>query len=259
MANNIHKTAIVSPKAMLDENVFIGPYAYVGENVHLKNGVKIMHHASVYKDTTIGENSVVYPFASIGTEPQDLKYAGETAYLEIGKNNTIREYCDINFATGEGEKTVIGNNNLLMAYVHVAHNCIVGNHTVLANVAQLAGHVIIEDYAIIGGVVGVHQFCRIGQYAMVGASAMVNKDIVPYALIDSKGERVRTFNIIGLKRHGFTNEELDLIKSLYRIMFHSKLNTTQALERVRDELDANNKIIKYFIDFVENSQRGILG
>ncbi len=259
MPNNIHKTAIVSSKAILEDNIFIGPYAFIGEDVHLMNGVKIMHHASVYKNTTIGEGSIIFPFASIGTEPQDLKYAGETAYLEIGKNTTIREYCDINFATGEGEKTIIGDNNLLMAYVHVAHNCVIGHNTVLANVAQLGGHVTIEDYAIIGGVVGIHQFCRIGKYALVGASTLVHKDIVPYALIDSKGEKVRTFNIIGLKRHGFTNEEIDLVKKLYRIMFHSHLNTTQALKRVKEELDINNKIISYFVDFVESSKRGILG
>ena len=257
MEGMIDNRAIISPNAIIEDGVTVGPYAYIGDNVHLKKGVKIMHHANIYKNTTIGENTVVYPFASIGTEPQDLKYAGETAYLEIGKNNTIREFCDFNFATGEGEKTKIGDNNLFMAYVHVAHNCEIGNNIVIANATQLAGHVVIHDFAIIGGLVGIHQFSRIGSYAMVGGASMVKKDIVPYAIIDYKDEHTRSFNIIGLRRRGFTKEEIDTVKALFRIMFHSHLNITQALNKIKEEMDLNNNIIKYFVEFVETSERGV--
>ena len=258
MKNKIHKTAIVSDDCNMGDGVTVGPYAHIGPNVELGDGVEIKHHANIEKNTVIGEGCIVYPFASLGTAPQDLKYEGEETLLRIGKNTTVREFCDLNTATGKGNETVIGDNCLLMAYVHVAHNCIVGNNVVMANLAQLAGHVTIYDNVIMGGFTGAHQFCRIGRFSMLGAGALVKRDVVPYALLDGDAKKVRTFNLIGLRRSGFSKKEISTVKDLFRIMFHSDRNTTQAIEFIRGELNTEDKIVSEFINFVEESERGIL-
>ena len=256
--NNIHSTAIVSEDCVIGKNVTIGPYAYVGPGIELDDNVEIKHHASIEKNTTIGKNSTVFPFASLGTAPQDLKYRGEKTFLRIGENTTIREFCELNTATGEGEETVIGNNCLLTGYVHVAHNCTVGDNVIMANLAQLAGHVTVYDNVIMGGHTGAHQFCRIGQFSMLGGGALAKRDVVPYALVDGDGKKIRTFNLIGLRRNGFTKEQISTIKDLYRIFFHSKRNTTQAISYVKSEFDMEDELIADFIKFIEDSQRGII-
>ncbi len=255
---NIDKTAIISRNAIIEDDVFIGAYSYIGEGVHLKKGVKIYHHASIFKDTEIGEDSIVYPFSSLGTDPQDLKYKGEKTFLKIGKNTTIREFCDFNTASGEGTVTEIGDNCFIMAYCHVAHNCKVGNNVVMANLTQLAGHVTIDDNAILGGNVGIHQFCRIGSYAMIGAASTIRKNVVPYGMIMSDPTRLKSFNIIGLRRNGFADEEIDEIKELFKIMFHSKLTIPSAIKKIEETFPNPDKRVKYFIDFIKGSQRGIL-
>ena len=258
MSVKIHPTAIVSEDVILEDGVSIGAYAYVGDNVHMHKGVEVMHHANIVHDTEIGENTRVFPFATLGSEPQDLKFGGERTYLKIGANTVIREYCDFNTSTGEGSITTVGDGCYIMAYVHIAHNCGIGNNVIMANAVNLAGHVNIHDNAIIGGLTGLHQFTRVGSFAMVGAGCLIRKDIPPYAIVVSQPTKIKAFNIIGLRRNGFSEEEIAIVKELYRIVYHSKLNTAQALEKIEADFDSNERTVKKFVDFIRSSDRGIL-
>lgn len=254
--SKIHKTAIVGGNAKIAEDVEIGPYSVIGENVKIGKGTKIKSHVVIEGDTTIGEGNIIYSFAAIGTDPQDLKYAGEDTKVIIGNNNKIREYVTINKGTTASDKTVIGDDNLLMAYSHVAHDCVVGNHCILANAATLGGHAEIHDWAIIGGLTGVHQFVKIGAHVMVGGASAIKQDVMPYVIIDGNNAKVRGINSIGLQRRGFTKEELKNIKKAYRIIFRSKLKMNDALEELKKEFSEDEKV-KLFIEFAEKSERGV--
>jgi UDP-N-acetylglucosamine acyltransferase len=252
-----HPTAIIDPRAELDNGVEVGPYCVIGAGVKIGRGSKIHSHAAIQGRTILGEDNVVFPFATVGSIPQDLKYRGEPSELMIGNGNTIREYVSLNPGTaGGGMVTRVGDQNLLMMYCHIAHDCIVGNRNVIANGATLGGHVVIEDFVIVGGLVGIHQFVRIGTGAILGAGSMVSKDVPPYCNATGDRARLRGLNIEGLKRRGLDKAVIDAVHKAYRIVFHSKLSTASALAKVREELPAMPEIEK-FVSFISQSERGV--
>jgi UDP-N-acetylglucosamine acyltransferase len=253
--NKIHPTAIISPEVEIGDNVEIGPYAIIEGKIKIGDNCKIFPFAHIQGYTEIGENTKIFTGAIIGSIPQDLKYKGGITYLKIGKNNTIREYVTINPGTSAGEETIIGDNNLIMAYAHIAHNCKVGNNVIIANSGTLAGHVEIGDYAIIGGLVGIHQFCRIGKHSIIGGCSKVVMDIIPFIMADGHPARPYGINVIGLKRRNFSDEKIKILNSVYRIIFKSGLNTSQALKKLEEMNDCEE--IKEIIEFIKSSQRGI--
>ena len=216
----IHPTAIVAPGAMLAETVVIGPYCIVGEDVSLGPRVTLRSHVVIDGRTSIGEGTQLFPFASIGLEPQDLKYRGERSELVIGRNNTIREYVTINPGTeGGGMITRIGDGSLFMVGAHVAHDCQIGNHVVMANNATLGGHVVVEDYAVLGGLCAVHQYVRIGRHAMIGGMSGVERDVIPYGQVMGDRARLCGLNIIGMQRRGFSREDIQAMRNAYQFLF----------------------------------------
>ena len=253
--NKIHPTAIISSEVEIGENVEIGPYAIIEGKVKIGNNCKIGPFVHIQGYTEIGENTKIFTGAIIGSIPQDLKYKGDITYLKIGNNNIIREYVTINPGTSAGEETIIGDNNLIMAYAHVAHNCKIGNNVIIANSGTLAGHVEINDYAIIGGLVGIHQFCRIGKHSIIGGCSKVVMDIIPYIVADGHPARPYGINLIGLKRRNFSEEKIKILNDAYKIIFRSGLNTTQALKKL-EEMN-NCEEIREIIEFIKSSQRGI--
>ncbi len=254
---NIHETAIVSPKARLGKDVRIGPYAIIEEDVDIGDVTDVSPHVFIGKYAKIGKRCKIFPFASIGTIPQDLKFKDERTELEIGNDNVIREFVTINRGTASGGGiTKIGDHNLLMAYAHVAHDCVIGNHVILANAATLAGHIDIEDYAVVGGLVAVHQFVRIGTHAFIGGSSGVVKDIPPFVLASGNHARLYGLNIVGLKRRNFSEKTLEALKKAYKIIFKSGLLLKEAIKKAREEVPVLPEV-KTFIDFIENSRRGI--
>ncbi len=254
---DIHKTSIVSSKAEIDEKVIIGPYCIIGENVKIGKGTKLISNVQIEGKTEIGENCTIYPFATIGFPPQDLKYKGEETGVKIGNNNIIREYVTIHRASVSGDGwTNIGDNNFIMAYVHIAHDCKIGNSVIMANLATLAGHVIVEDYVFIGGLVAIHQFTRIGAYAMVGGFSGVGQDIPPYTMASGPRAKLYGLNSVGLKRRGFSEETINILKKAYKILFRDKLSLKEAIEKVKKELPQIPEII-HLIDFIEANKRGI--
>ncbi len=257
----IHPTAVVDPRAEIEENVTISAYAIIGPNVKIGKNTIIGSHTVIDGITELGENNKISNFVTIGHPPQDIKYANEPTKVIIGNNNIIREYASIHRATTKGDwKTEIGSNNFIMAYSHIAHDCKIGNHVVMANNASLAGHVIISDYAVLGGMVGIHQFARVGESAFIGAGTLTSLDILPYSLVAGKGtgNRAKLFglNIVGLKRRGFSKETIEKVKKAYYILFQSKLLLKEAIKRVREELGEINEVEK-IINFIETTKRGI--
>ncbi len=253
----IHPTAIVSPDASLADGVEIGPYSIIQEDVHIGKNTRIASHVVIERHVDIGENNRIFQFASIGAEPQDLKYAGEETRVIIGNNNTIREFATIHRSTVHDiGVTIIGNDNLLMAYTHVAHNCKLGNHIVMSNAANLAGHIHVDDYAIIGGLTGIHQFTRIGAHSFIGGASAVTKDIPPYVMASGNFARLYGLNLIGLKRRGFSENTIIALKKAYRIIFRSSLLLSVAIKRVEEEV-ADTPEIRLFLDFIRKSERGI--
>lgn len=255
--SKLHPTAIIDPRAELDSGVEVGPYCVIGAGVKIGRGSKLQSHAAIQGRTTLGEDNVVFPFATVGSVPQDLKYQGEPSELVIGNRNTIREYVSLNPGTaGGGMITRVGDQNLLMMYCHIAHDCIVGNRNVIANGATLGGHVVIEDFVIVGGLVGIHQFVRIGNGAILGAGSMVSKDVPPYCNATGDRAKLHGLNVEGLKRRGFDKAVIEAIHKAYRIAFHSKLSTAVALTKIKQELSSIPEIDK-FVSFIADSQRGI--
>jgi len=253
----IHATAIVNKRAEIAGDVEIGPYCLVGSGVKIGKGTKLKSHVVIQGRTTLGEDNTIFPFASVGSVPQDLKYKGEPSELRIGDRNTIREYVSLNPGTaGGGMVTRVGHENLLMMYCHIAHDCILGNRNVIANGATLGGHVIIQDHVIVGGLVGVHQFVKIGSSAILGAGSMVSKDVPPFCNATGDRARLRGLNLEGLRRRGFDQAKVDTLKKAYRIIFQSKLKTSEALNKVRAEM-APSAEIDLLVSFIENSQRGV--
>ncbi len=253
----IHPTAIIQPGAKLAENVSVGPYSVIGEHVVIGSGTTVASHVVIEGWTEIGCDNQIFQFASIGAAPQDLKYAGQETYLKIGDRNRFREFTTLNRGTAEGGGvTTVGNDNLFMAYSHVAHDCIVKDHVILANGATLAGHVEVESTAILGGLVAIHQFCRIGCHSMISGGAMVTQDIPPYTI--AQGDRAKTvgLNLIGLKRRGFSEDTIRGIKKAYRLVFRSDLRLEEALQKISDEVQPSPEL-DHFVDFIKNSERGI--
>jgi len=253
----IHPTAIIQPGAKIADNVSVGPYTVIGEHVVVGPGTTIASHVVIEGWTEIGSDNRIFQFSSIGADPQDLKYAGQKTYLKIGDRNRFREFTTLNRGTAEGGGlTTVGNDNLFMAYSHVAHDCIVHDHAVLANGATLAGHVEVESSAILGGLVAVHQFCRVGCHTMISGGSMVNQDIPPYTI--AQGDRAKTvgLNLIGLKRCGFSEGTIRGIKRAYRLVFRSGLNLEGALQKISDEIEMSPEL-DHFVSFIKDSQRGI--
>ncbi len=257
MPKEIHKTAIVNPKADIGDNVSIGPFCIIGEGVVIKKGARLISNVIVEGNTEIGEECIIHPFATIGLPPQDIKYKNEKTGVKIGKKNIIREYASIHRATaGGGGLTEIGDSNFLMAYVHVAHDCKIGNSAIMANAVMLAGHVVVEDFAVFGGLVVVHQFTRIGAYAMVGGFSGIGQDIPPYTMASGARAKLYGLNVIGLKRQGFSDEAINNLKKAYKILFREKKTLKDALKKIKSELP-ETKELKHLVEFIEKNKRGI--
>jgi UDP-N-acetylglucosamine acyltransferase len=257
MPASIHPTAIIEPGAELGADVQIGAYAFVGTGVQLGAGTQLHHHASVEGRTTLGAKCELFPYACIGGKTQDLKYKGGRPGLRIGERNVFREYVTVHAATFDDEFTVIGSDNTILAYSHIAHDCIVGDHCVMSNGTMLAGHVIVEDHVIIGGYGGVHQFCRLGAYAMLSATAKLVQDLPPFFIADGTPAIVRAYNKVGLERNGHTPEQLDRVKQIFRILYRDGLNRTQALEKIAAHPEASSAEFQRVIAFAAKSTRGL--
>ena len=254
--SNIHETAIIYEDAEIVEDVVIGPYTVIGPQVKIGKGTIVESHVVIEGETYIGEGNKIYSFASIGKDSQDLKYKGEATKTIIGNNNKIREFVTIHRGTTDRWETKIGDNNLIMAYVHVAHDCLIGNGCILANNATLAGHVVMEDFSYVGGLTPVHQFCRIGTQAFVGGASSINQDIVPFCLAEGAKGGPRAINAIGLKRKGFSDETIKNIKEAFRIIFRSKMLLNDAVAKVEEEL-GNDENVQIMLNFIKSSNRGI--
>jgi UDP-N-acetylglucosamine acyltransferase len=255
MTDLIHPTAIVSPKARIGQNVRIGPYCVVGDHVDLGDDVTLVSHVSIDGHTSVGTGSKIYPFASIGHPPQDLKYHGEESRLIIGKNNTIREHVTMNPGTeGGGMETVIGDNGLFMMSSHVAHDCHLGNNVIMANNATLAGHVTVGDFVLIGGLSAVHQFVRIGSHAVIGGMSGVENDVIPYGRV--KGERafLAGLNLVGLERRGFDKDQIRLLQRAFNQMFGDEGTLDQRIETVESDY-ADNQLIMDMVRFAREKTR----
>ncbi|HQZ95496.1 MAG TPA: acyl-ACP--UDP-N-acetylglucosamine O-acyltransferase [Pyrinomonadaceae bacterium] len=253
-----HETAIISDGARIGDDSYIGPFCSIGENVELGNGVRLESHVVVDGRTTIGDETHVFPFVSIGLAPQDLKYSGEPTGTEIGKRNHIREFVTIHRGTeGGGGMTRIGDGNLLMAQAHVAHDCQLGSEIIMANAATLAGHVEVADRASVGAYSGVHQFCRVGLEAFIGGYSVVVKDAMPYATIQGNHAKCYGLNSVGMRRRGYAKETIDHLNHAFRLLLSSKLNTTQAVEKISEEI-TGCKEVDLLLDFIANAKRGVV-
>jgi UDP-N-acetylglucosamine acyltransferase len=254
----ISPQAVVSPGARLGRNVEVGPFAVIGDDVELGDGCVLHAHAVVEGPSRIGRQNVFYPFSSVGAAPQDRKYHGEPTRLEMGDRNVFREFVTVNRGTAEGAGvTRIGNDNLILAYSHIAHDCIVGSHTLFVNGATLAGHVIVEDYATVGAFCPVHQFCRIGRHAYIAANTVITQDVLPFSkTVAPRETRCFGVNTLGLERAGFSKERITSIEQAFRLLLRSKLNTAQAVEQMRAELSGNPDV-EELLRFIESAERGI--
>ena len=253
----IHPSAVIAPGAELDHGVRVGPYAVIGRQVRIGRDSSIGPHSVIEGRTTLGCENQIFQFASVGAIPQDKKYQGEDSRLTIGDRNTIREFATLNTGTtGGGLVTRIGNDNLFMVYSHVGHDCQIGNNVILANCATLAGHVLLEDYVGVGGLAAIHQFTRVGESAYLGGGAMVSLDVPPYCV--AQGDRARLFglNLIGLKRRGFGEEQLNALKKAYRTLFAEGLTLKEAADRTRQEQVSSPEVV-HLTEFIASSQRGI--
>ncbi|HQN65613.1 MAG TPA: acyl-ACP--UDP-N-acetylglucosamine O-acyltransferase [Methylophilus sp.] len=258
MSGNIHPTAIIDTRAELDSSVEVGPYTVIGPNVRIDAGTRVGSHVVLQGPTTIGKNNQIFQFSSLGEVPQDKKYKGEPTTLEIGDNNTIRECCTFNRGTVQDKGvTKIGNDNWIMAYVHIAHDCTIGNHTIFANNASLAGHVDVHDYAILGGFTLIHQFCKIGQHIITAVGSVVFKDIPPYVTAAGYDAKPHGINTEGLKRRGFTSDEITQIKRAYKALYRNG-NTLEEAKAELVKMQGTCDKIQLLTDFLATSERGII-
>ncbi|WP_414663304.1 acyl-ACP--UDP-N-acetylglucosamine O-acyltransferase [Horticoccus sp. 23ND18S-11] len=257
MGARIHPTAIIEPGAQLGADVEVGAYAFVGGAVQLGAGTRLHHHASVEGNTIVGERCEVFPYACIGGKTQDLKFKGGNPGLQIGDRNVFREYVSIHAATNDGDFTRVGSDNVMLGACHVAHDCVIGSHIIMSNGAMIAGHVVVEDHVVIGGYGGIHQFCRLGAYAMLSATAKLVHDLPPYFIADGTPAEIRAINRIGLERNGFTPEQIDRVKQIHRILYRDGLNRTQALEKLAAHPQAESAEFKRFLAFAQASERGL--
>lgn len=254
--SEIHPTAVIQEGARIGEGCRIGPYCVIGPNVILGTGCELHSHVVIDGHTEIGSENTFYPFASIGLRTQDLKWDGGTTWTRVGSNNTFREYVTVHSATADGDATVIGSHNNLLAYTHVAHDCQLGDHIIMSNVGTLAGHVIVEDRAIVGGLAAVHQFCRIGTMSIIGGCSKVVQDVPPYMMVDGNPAATRTLNKEGLKRNGVDEDTQKSMRQAYRILFRSEQTFTNAVKQVRADL-ATSPELEHLLAFIESSERGI--
>jgi UDP-N-acetylglucosamine acyltransferase len=255
-AVTIHPTAVVDPGARIGDGVTIGPYTIIGPDVSIGAGTSVGSHCVFEGWTEIGPDCRITHSVCLGQEPQDVKYRGEETYVRIGARNLIREFTTVHRATGEGAETRVGDDNFIMAYVHIAHNCLVGSNTVISNLTTMAGHVTVEDHARISGVIPIHQFVRIGTHSIVGGGSRVPKDILPYIKAAGNPLRVSGLNTIGLQRAGFEQETVKILHEAYRLIYRSNLNVSQAVERIKSEVRPIPEI-KHLLEFIETSDRGI--
>jgi UDP-N-acetylglucosamine acyltransferase len=255
----VHPTAILHPGARIAASVSIGPYTVIGDGVELGDDCEVMSHVVLEGPTRLGARNRIFPWASVGLPPQDLKYRGEPTRLEVGDGNTFREFITVHRGTDEGGGvTCIGHRNLLMAYVHIAHDCRLGSDIIMANGASLAGHVEIGDHATVGAFCGIHQFCRIGEYSFLGSYTIVNKDILPYSKSTApRPVEVLGPNRIGLERRGLSAEDIQELEKAFRLLCRSKLNTTQALEAITAQ-GFRSDHVRHLVDFVKSSERGVV-
>jgi UDP-N-acetylglucosamine acyltransferase len=254
----IHPTAVVSPRAELAEGVKIGPYSIIGDHVRIRRDTTLESHVVIEGHTEIGERNRIHPFVSIGSSPQDLGYKGEETRVVIGNGNLIKEFVTINRATTKQDwVTIVGDDNYLMAYAHIAHDCRLGNKIIMSNVATLGGHTVIGDHAILGGLVAVHQFVRIGSYAFVGGKSGVDRDVPPFMIVAGERAKLYGLNRRGLVRHGFSQEAIDGLKRAYRILWRENRSIGEGISRVRQEI-ASFPELEVLLSFFEGSKRGIL-
>ncbi|CAL1239326.1 acyl-ACP--UDP-N-acetylglucosamine O-acyltransferase [Candidatus Methylocalor cossyra] len=254
----IHPTAIIDPSAELAEDVSVGPYAIIGANVQIDSGTSIGPHAVIKGPTRIGKDNRLFQFVSIGEDPQDKKYRGEVSHLHIGDRNIIREYATVHRGTVQDRGiTRVGNDNLLMAYTHVAHDCVLGNHIIMANAASLAGHVQVDDYAILGGFSLVHQFCRIGQYSFSAMGSLINRDIPPYVMVGGSPTKPHGINSVGLERQGFSADAIRQIRKAYKLVYKSGLKLDEAIQALL-ELSAEAPEVLRMVDFLQQTGRSII-
>jgi UDP-N-acetylglucosamine acyltransferase len=261
VASNIHPTALLARGAEIDSSVAVGPYAVIGEGVSIAAGTSVGAHTVIEGPTTIGRDNRIFSHAALGAAPQDMKYRGEPTALEIGERNTIREFCTFNRGTAQDEGvTRIGDDNWIMAYVHIAHDVQVGSRTILANNATLAGHVHIGDWVIVGGLTGVHQFCKIGAHAMTGFQSHVSQDVPPFMMVAGHPLAVAGFNVEGLRRRGFSRERIALVKQMYRLLYRDGLTLEQAkasIAALRGTVEDGDADIAMLLDFLVAATRGI--
>ena len=253
----IHPSSVVDPSVSLGDGVEIGPFCHVGPGVQIGPETRLLGHVTVAGPTKIGTGNTFYPYTSIGQRSQDLKYAGEPTYLEIGDGNFFREFCTVNRGTLPDTKTVIGSHGNFLAYSHVAHDCTVGDHVIFSNNGTLAGHVVVEDHAVIGGLSGVHQFCRIGRHSIVGGCTKIVQDVPPYMIADGNPAEIRGVNQVGLERRGFSAADVRALRECYRLLYRSNLNVKQACEKIAAEI-ASSGVRDNLLTFIEKSQRGIV-
>ncbi len=255
--SKIHRSAIIEGDVEIGDDVEIGPHAYISGNVFIDSGTKIGAFVHITGNVKMGRNNIIHHSVSIGQPPQDVNYGGEDTRVVIGNNNVIREFVTIHRATGNGNSTIVGSSNYIMAYVHIAHNCKIGNNITIANAAQLAGYVEVHDYAFVSGILGVHQWCRIGSYAMIGGMTRLNQDAPPFFITVGYEPRVIGVNIVGLRRRGFTEENIEILRNAYRIIYRSSLQLEKAL-RTLEENFPDNIYIKEIVRFYRSSRRGVL-
>tara|TARA_B100000029_G_C17504883_1_gene934070 strand:+ start:515 stop:1297 length:783 start_codon:yes stop_codon:yes gene_type:complete len=255
--NIIHSTAFVNPKSILGKGIKIGPYSVIDGDVQIGDNCEIGSHVNINSNVTIGNDCKIFSSSSIGSDPQDLKYNGENTKLIIGNSTTIREFCTINRGTIDSNVTKIGNNTLLMAYVHVAHDCFVGDNVILANGVQLGGHVLVYDNVTIGGMTPVHQFCKLGEHSFVAGGYRVVQDVPPYILAQGEPLSYHGLNSIGLRRKGFNSDVRTLLKKAYSLIYKSDLNLTQAVNEIDNDL-SHSKEVKNILNFIKKSNRGLI-
>jgi UDP-N-acetylglucosamine acyltransferase len=253
----IHPTAIVDPKAELGAGTEVGPYCVIDAEVRLGQNCWLQHHATLCGPMQAGARNRFYAYCSIGQQTQDLKYKGEPTFLEIGNDNCFREFATVNRSTSAEGKTRVGNGGNFLAYAHIGHDCTVGDSVIFSNNGTLAGHVQIGDHAVIGGLTAIHQFCRMGRFAITGGCSKIVQDIPPFMIADGNPAEIRGINLIGLERNNFAPENVKAIKEAFRLIYRSKLNTRQAVQAIREQLPANDEI-QQIIEFIEQTERGII-
>ena len=258
MGVEIHPSAIVAPKALLGCNVSIEAFCMVGAEVQVGDGSVVRHHSTIDGDVTLGENNEIFPYAMIGGLTHDLKFEGGSPKLKIGSNNVFREYVTAHVATNHDDATLIGSNNVFLAYSHVAHDCIVGNHLVMSSHSALGGHVRVEDHVNIGWGAGVHQFCKVGRHAMVSACSKLVQDVPPFMLADGSPAEVRSINKVGMERQGFTAEEIEEIRMIFKTIYKSNLNRSQAVDQLKDKINSSSlSLAGEVLEFITTSERGL--